>query len=141
MDTQLSHLCYCSARKPDTDKKQIEAILKSAERHNPGDGITGVLLYSEDHFIQYIEGKPEALQALYAKIKADPRHEEVMLTSIGPIKDRIFPTWAMAGKSVEVNGKFLSKLSPDEKEVYENILQGKTESRASALLHSFFRYG
>jgi len=38
------------------DDSEIDKILDSAKRNNPGLDITGVLLYTEKKFIQYLEG-------------------------------------------------------------------------------------
>ena len=43
-----------------------------------------------------LEGAQPVIEALYARIKADPRHDGVRLNEAGPVPKRLFAKWAMA---------------------------------------------
>lgn len=49
-------------------------IARSCERNNPATGVSGVLFYSNDTYLQYLEGDEAAITALWAKISQDDRH-------------------------------------------------------------------
>ncbi|MDX2195672.1 MAG: BLUF domain-containing protein [Cytophagales bacterium] len=125
----LSHIVYVSKRKSICTDAEIEKILASCTKNNPPLNITGVLLYSDQKFIQYVEGEYKNIMQLYDKIKLDPRHDSVAMVSIGPIDNRIFPSWNMGSKKVHFdNVNFITDISSDDKVLINNILSGKEES-------------
>ncbi|WP_412062573.1 BLUF domain-containing protein [Rubrivirga sp. IMCC45206] len=93
----------------------LNAIIATAEAHNPTIDVTGLLLYGElpavpgapGEFVQWIEGPEPAVEGLYARIKADPRHFDVETLARGPVSatarrsgvvrpdGRLFGSWAM----------------------------------------------
>ena len=83
---------------PDGGKDQaaLADILKQARAGNADKGITGALMLYDDWFAQVLEGPQAAVEALYAKIKADTRHDGVRLNEAGVVPKRLFGKWAMA---------------------------------------------
>ncbi len=77
------------------DESHIAAILASSVRHNLEDGITGMLLYSQGNFLQVLEGEQAAVQATYARICQDPRHNNTVMLMEEPVKERHFAQWSM----------------------------------------------
>jgi hypothetical protein len=94
---QLNSLIYKSRCKGVADWALVESILASSLRHNPANGITGVLVVTETHFLQVLEGGFEPLNATFERIARDPRHEKTQLISFSGIKERRFNDWAMHG--------------------------------------------
>ena len=86
---------------PDT----MLAILRQSKTNNPVHGITGVLCCSQDIFLQVLEGGRSAVNKLYNRISADPRHKDVELLSYQQISERRFAGWSMG----QVN---LTRLNP-----------------------------
>ncbi len=78
------------------DDAALAEILKVARLKNASLGITGALMLYDDWFAQVLEGPQAAVEALYARIKADPRHDAIRLTEAGPAPKRQFEKWAMA---------------------------------------------
>ncbi|MBY0426400.1 MAG: BLUF domain-containing protein, partial [Cytophagales bacterium] len=99
----LSQLVYVSVRNPNCTDAEIEKILASCNKNNPLIDITGVLLYSTTNFIQMIEGEYKLIMGLYDKIKLDNRHGNIRLISVGPIKEKAFPSWHMGTKKLTDN--------------------------------------
>ncbi|MCX7644199.1 MAG: BLUF domain-containing protein [Rhodobacteraceae bacterium] len=59
-------------------------IARACERANPAAGLTGALLFSNELYLQYLEGTGPALEALWARLARDDRHEIVWrATGIG----------------------------------------------------------
>ena len=52
-------------------------ILAQAHTNNPAQGITGVLCQGQGFFFQVIEGERSRVNALYRRISADKRHQDV----------------------------------------------------------------
>ncbi len=137
----LSQLVYVSNRKPNCTEEEIEKILISCKKNNPPLQITGVLLYSDTKFIQMVEGDAKVLTGLYDKIKLDNRHSNPMMISYGPIKEKSFPSWHMgARKIVGSQVDFKTDITKEDKDVFNNLLNGREENGAKVLglLKKFF---
>ena len=78
------------------DDAGLADILKVARSKNADLGVTGALMLYDDWFAQVLEGAQPVIEALYARIKADPRHDGVRLNEAGPVPKRLFAKWAMA---------------------------------------------
>jgi hypothetical protein len=74
----------------------LAAILATARRCNAELDVTGALLLRGGRFAQALEGPSAAVQAVFDRIAADPRHAEVTVTEDGPVAARAFPAWSMA---------------------------------------------
>ncbi len=90
----LVRLLYAS-RAVDGSPAAIEAIVAEARQHNASCGITGILCYGGDIFLQAIEGGRSAVNALYGQILRDARHQDVVLLYYEEISERRFGSWTM----------------------------------------------
>lgn len=137
----LYQLVYKSFRNPNCDETEIQKILDSCKANNPSKDITGVLLHTENNFIQYIEGKKDIID-LYDLIKTDNRHSKVVLLSYGMLKERVFPSWHMGYKNIsreKIN--FMTDANQKDKDVFDSIMNGEkqTDTSATELLVKFFK--
>ncbi|MDR2215086.1 MAG: BLUF domain-containing protein [Nevskiaceae bacterium] len=91
----LVRLLYASraARKP--DPKTISAILAESHKKNAASGVTGVLCFSDDVFLQVLEGGRGPVCEIYNAIVRDERHTQVQLLSFEEISERRFGGWTM----------------------------------------------
>lgn len=108
--------------------------------NNPSKDITGVLLHSDDYFIQYLEGDKDIIK-LYDQIKGDARHKNVVLLSYGPLKERVFPSWHMGYKNLPKERiDFLTAGNESDKALFKSMIKGEISSGVNAinLLVKFF---
>lgn len=101
----LVRLMYASRAVPAVDQEELLAILRRSKTDNPADGITGVLCFSGGIFLQVLEGGRSAVNKLYNRIVADPRHTDIELLQYQEIGERRFAGWSMG----QVN---LARLNP-----------------------------
>lgn len=101
----LVRLLYASRALPTIDQTALQAILRQSKAHNPAQGVTGVLCFSEGIFLQVLEGGRSAVNRLYQRIVRDPRHTDVELLCFEEIAERRFAGWSMG----QVN---LTRLNP-----------------------------
>ncbi|MDJ1505786.1 BLUF domain-containing protein [Xanthocytophaga agilis] len=137
----LSQLVYVSSRKSSCTAAEIEKIVASCQKNNASLDITGVLLYSETNFIQYLEGDAKTILSLYDQIKTDPRHGQVRMICYGPVSERAFPSWHMATKALSHSElAFRTDITGQDKQTFQQLLTGQTQSdsRALILLKKFF---
>jgi acylphosphatase len=92
----LVHCIYCSASTAlALSAAEISALLDQCRRKNATLGVTGMLLYQNGSFLQVLEGEREAVDQLFEKISADPRHARVTKIVEEPIAERAFANWSM----------------------------------------------
>jgi hypothetical protein len=101
----LVRLMYASRATEPVRPEALSAILKKSTHNNPTVGVTGVLCFSGDIFLQVLEGGRSQVSKLYNCITQDPRHKDVVLLSYEEIEERSFASWAMG----QVN---MSRLNP-----------------------------
>ena len=73
----------------------IEEILDTSIQNNAAQEITGAMFFHNNRFLQALEGKADAIDELYAKIKRDPRHKNVTTLFEDEITSRSFSEWSM----------------------------------------------
>ena len=107
----MIRLLYFSQASQKISDEQVQEILKSSRRHNPGLGITGVLVHGGDIFMQVLEGPEQKVLEQYVKILGDRRHSNCRIIHISPANERIFNHWSMGNISCDpLNFQQLLKL-------------------------------
>jgi hypothetical protein len=98
----MRHIVYTSTTALPVTETDLQWLLPHWRSNNARDGITGLLLYSEEEgrFMQVIEGEEPALRALFAHIERDYRHRDLLKLADGPIARRNFTTWTMGFKAI-----------------------------------------
>lgn len=91
----MHELIYRSRATGPFDRAEIGRILATARRVNAENDVTGLLLYSDESFLQVLEGGEAAVRATFARIRVDPRHRDVTLLADGPAERRQHPDWTM----------------------------------------------
>ncbi|WP_422367770.1 BLUF domain-containing protein [Pelagibius sp.] len=86
---------YISTSKQAMGEQELEAILSVAREKNIDLGVSGLLLYVDRHFLQYLEGEQGVVEDLYRHIEKDERHSGVMRLFAGLYDRRIFTDWSM----------------------------------------------
>jgi len=120
----IHNLVYCSQASADMDDEVIASIIATARYHNPRLGITGLLVFGQGIFFQWLEGPRDNVTGLLARIAADTRHTNlVVLSQEDDIRDRLFPEWDM--EWVE---------AADIREVLEDALQQSADEKQQRML-------
>ena len=79
-----------------TVEQQVSNMAARAAMRNKELGITGVLVFVEDQFIQLLEGEGPAVEQVFERICCDFDHAQVRLVDLVGVKDRMFGRWHMA---------------------------------------------
>ena len=108
----LVRLIYASRASTPIGHDTMEGILSSSRRHNPSNGITGVLCHSDEIFVQALEGGRDQVNHLYARLLQDSRHRDVVLLCYEEVPVRRYSSWTMGKVSLDkVNRSLLLKYS------------------------------
>ncbi|RPD49582.1 BLUF domain-containing protein [Hymenobacter sediminis] len=136
----MQHIVYISAATLPVTEADLQTYLRQWRQNNERDGITGVLLYSEQEqrFMQLIEGEEEPLRRLFKLIQQDHRHRDLLILADGPIPARAFSSWLMGFQvlSTEAFGQLAGYIDP-QSETFHQALQGSQDELIRDLLASF----
>jgi hypothetical protein len=134
MPKMIFQLCYTSTAAKDMQRQDLVELLSVSRRKNEELGITGLLLYSADRFIQLLEGDEAAVRQLYRRICEDDRHRDVALVFEQQVKARDCPDWSMGFQALP-ESEWLEFPNPDGS---EKGLRPMVEAmgRAKAILQS-----
>ncbi|MGE5669032.1 MAG: BLUF domain-containing protein [Betaproteobacteria bacterium] len=108
----LVRLLYASRATAPLTASVVDSILDESRRNNPSAGVTGILCFSNDLFIQVLEGGRDQVCELYNTIVRDDRHVNVRILNYEEICERRFGGWTMGQVNIDkVNPALLLKYS------------------------------
>ena len=91
----LISMTYASRAHPDVSAKVFNEILQQAQNNNAANGITGMLIFNKDYFLQTIEGPRAHINRLLYGLISDQRHYDLQLLETREIKHRGWAKWSM----------------------------------------------
>lgn len=91
----LVSMTYASRANSDVSANDFNEILKQAQRNNAANGITGMLIFNKDYFLQTIEGPRAQINRLLYSLIADQRHHDLQLIETRELKHRLWAKWSM----------------------------------------------
>lgn len=92
---QLATISYRSRAVHPFSEQELAQLLDSARKYNRANGLTGLLVYDEGRFFQWIEGSPEKLAQVWDSIRRDRRHTDIQLMGNQSVPLRFFGDWDM----------------------------------------------
>ena len=90
----LVRLIYASKISSGFGPEDIENILQSARTYNVKTNVTGMLCFSNEYFLQCLEGSRTAVNNTYQQILNDKRHHNVIMLNF-PKESLKHGQWAM----------------------------------------------
>jgi hypothetical protein len=133
----LFNLVYCSRAAPGIDAETVDRIIATAQRNNARSHITGMLVFGEGIFVQWLEGPRDAITGLMGVLRSDPRHEQIVLLSeVEESRERLFPQWDMELVDAEHISEVLADALAEERDPHDvaalRALLDKVNARGSA---------
>ena len=92
---ELATITYRSRAVQAFSEDELHSLLKSSQEKNRKNGLTGLLIYDEGKFFQWIEGHPDSLAKTWDDIQRDPRHTDIQLMGNQSVPVRFFGDWDM----------------------------------------------
>jgi hypothetical protein len=91
---------YVSVAAESMSQEALLSLLQQCLENNEASGVTGMLLYGNDTFLQVLEGEEAAVDAVIEKIRQDPRHSRVQFLYRKPLTERQYTDWSMGFRRV-----------------------------------------
>lgn len=108
----LVRCLYASRAAKPLSATVLNTILEQSSRRNPSLGLTGMLCFTSDIFVQVIEGGRDEVCEVFNAIVRDDRHMHVRLLAFEEITERRFGNWTMGQVNIKnVNPSLLLKYS------------------------------
>ncbi len=132
----LHHLIYISRAVDHFDDVQLLALLNKARIKNHQHQISGLLLYEDRTFVQYIEGPLAQLNQLKTAISHDIRHSIALYLLQEPNEEgRLFPDWSMGYNHMRVlNRMGIPGLQENDLDEVRYHLEKQPNSFAASIL-------
>ena len=92
----LRRLAWSSIPSPSLSAAQLEEIRARARRNNERNHVSGLLLFTGEHFLAILEGHEWDLQKLWLRLEQDRRHRELIRIGNDRCGNRWFPQWKMS---------------------------------------------
>ncbi|MEN6682159.1 BLUF domain-containing protein [Stenotrophomonas pavanii] len=80
---------------------KLDQVVDDAARFNRNAGVTGVLLFDGERFLQYLEGPEDGLSVSYSRVLGASSHNGVVELQRGRVGQRRLPFWPMKWLPVE----------------------------------------
>lgn len=97
----MRRILYCSQATQDLSPEELVALLALSRRNNEAAGLSGMLLYCSQSFMQVLEGEPAPLTQTYNRILTDPRHSNLRKLMDADVPTPMFPDWTMGFEHVD----------------------------------------
>jgi hypothetical protein len=101
-------LIYVSSAVELFSDEELIDLLEVSRRNNQLIDVTGLLLYKDGNFMQYLEGPKENVLKTMEKVKRDRRHRGVITLLQNEESERKFSDWSMGFK--KLSGTDLSQI-------------------------------
>jgi hypothetical protein len=95
---------YVSRAAETMTQEALLSLLQQCLANNESSGVTGMLLYGNDTFLQVLEGDEAVLEAVIDKIRKDPRHSRIHFLYRKPLERRQYADWSMGFKRISAQG-------------------------------------
>ena len=120
-------LIYSSTTDHDWSQDELVGLLEWSRDWNLAHDVTGLLLYRDCAFMQFLEGDESTVRGLFSRISRDPRHQDVDLMWTNEAERRRFADWSMAFRELG---------EPVAQDGYNDALNDESERRGD-VLHDF----
>lgn len=128
----MIQLTYLSTPTRAMSNDDLMDILEKARLNNANIGVSGMLLYTGEGFVQVLEGEEKVIDDLVNLIKKDPRHKNFRIIERKKIDSRDYAEWTMGFKRVD---KDELKDVPGLNKFFETDLSGGLSEDKSDLIN------
>jgi hypothetical protein len=94
-DSPIAMMAYRSRAVVAPKEQELDLLLRNAQARNRTERLSGLLIYDQGHYFQWLEGPAEALARVWASISRDPRHTDIQVLRQQGLPKRFFGAWDM----------------------------------------------
>jgi hypothetical protein len=91
----MIQITYVSRATEPMNAQKLLALLQQCLRNNAGNGVSGMMFYGNETFLQALEGDAAVVDRLLDTIRRDLRHKELQVLRRRLIEQREYQNWGM----------------------------------------------
>lgn len=133
----MIQLTYISSPTRPMSVDDLMEILNKSRDNNARLGISGMLLFTGEWFIQVLEGEEKIIDDKLAQIKNDPRHKDFRILERKKISMREYAEWTMGFRRVDKNDV---RDVPGLNKFFDTDLSGDLNSDKISLVNSLLHH-
>ena len=133
----IFHVIYVSTATNQLSSEQLRDLLSFSRHRNNSLGLTGLLLYARNRFMQVLEGPEEAVKEVIDSIRRDCRHKNMDILRYEKKEARNFPDWRMGFRNFIDEMEDLSVVSRFLEPDFDTTVFKDDSSEAYHLLLAF----
>jgi hypothetical protein len=132
----MHRLIYKSRSSGSISKENLRDILYTSLEKNREDEVNGALIATSSHFLQFLEGDFDEVNATFFRIVGDPRHKDIKLVSFHQVDIPLFNEWRMKGFGIfDLNLELENRLKQKYGEEQGSVFLPTAEDEAIDLLY------
>lgn len=135
----MYYLLYASTAVERLSDEQLEDLLKVSRQNNAAVSVSGMLLYFDGSFIQYIEGEKSDVLTLFERISADPRHFGLFVLDQGELDAKALPDWKMGYTRLRADEREVLGAFDLNKQALEQELDPELPRSVLSMIRTFYR--
>ncbi len=132
----IHRIIYRSKATEELTDSELRSLAMFARIRNKAANISGLLLHHNTQVMQVLEGEPEAVKALYAKIEKDSRHKDISLLVNETSEDRIFEDWSMGYRPLDTSAE-MDKFFTLTREALKDMMPNDTTDSLKENIRKF----
>ncbi|WP_209348423.1 BLUF domain-containing protein [Pontixanthobacter sp. CEM42] len=126
----MHSLIYVSTVADGVKREDVDALADAAATNNALAGVTGMLAYNGQHFMQLLEGRRDVIDELIEKVSLDARHRDLAIIRREDKTTRECPDWSMrtfvvpctkAGSAKELTESLPKEFRPETKMLFTSF--------------------
>ncbi|HUN92128.1 MAG TPA: BLUF domain-containing protein [Burkholderiaceae bacterium] len=94
-EPQLAQVLYRSVATQPFSPEDLQELADAARRRNAHESLTGLLVYHDGRFVQWLEGPDDGVRRVWSSIRDDPRHRAIERLYAPSSAHRLFPDWRL----------------------------------------------
>ena len=91
----LATIVYRSKAVRALSQFELRELMQVAQARNERESVTGLMLYDNNRFFQWLEGPPDNVDRVMGSIRVDKRHRDLEVLNSQPARARTFDGWTM----------------------------------------------
>jgi methanogenic corrinoid protein MtbC1 len=95
VNASLSAVVYRSHAVHALSPLQLDELTLAAQARNRCESITGLMVYSDNCFFQWLEGPVDSVDRIMQSIRTDSRHRDIEILNRQLVQQRSFADWSM----------------------------------------------
>jgi hypothetical protein len=126
---EIASVIYSSRATSPLAQMEMHKLLRQARARNHAESITGLVIYDNGSFFQWLEGPASGLERVMHSINNDKRHTDIKILGVNVATTRVFGDWDL---KLATHGAIMDSMDPAAACVTPGLIDMLGQSPAAA---------